>query len=103
LIRSPKQGWLGGLAFSAAAWRVGARDAWIGWDAETRDQHLQQVVANSRFLIVPWRRVPHLASHVLGLALRRLRSDWRQRYGYEPLLVENFIGACRLSGTCHSA
>jgi hypothetical protein len=103
LIRSQKQGWLGGLAFSAAAWRVKARDAWIGWDPEAREQHLNQVVDNSRFLILPQMRVPHLASHVLGLALRRLRSDWRQRYGYEPLLVETFIEAERFAGTCYRA
>jgi hypothetical protein len=103
LIRSQKQGWLGGLAFSAAAWRVKARDAWIGWDPEVREQHLNQVVDNSRFLILPQMRVPHLASHVLGLALRRLRSDWRQRYGYEPLLVETFIEAERFAGTCYRA
>jgi len=103
LIHSQKQGWLGGLAFSAAAWRVAARDAWIGWDRETREQHLNQVVANSRFLILPQRRVRHLASHVLGLALRRLRSDWRQRYGYEPWLVETFIEADRFAGTCYRA
>ena len=103
LIRSQKQGWLGGLAFSAAAWRVEARDAWIGWDREAREQHLNQVVDNSRFLILPQVRVPHLASQVLGLALRRLRSDWRQRYGYEPLLVETFIEAERFAGTCYRA
>jgi hypothetical protein len=103
LVRSQKQGWLGGLAFSAAAWRVEARDAWIGWDPEAREQNLNQVVDNSRFLILPQMRVPHLASHVLGLALRRLRSDWRQRYGYEPLLVETFIEAARFAGTCYRA
>lgn len=103
LIRSPKRGWLGGLAFSAAAWRVAARDAWIGWEREGREQHLNQVVANSRFLIRPQVRVPHLASHVLGLALRRLRGDWRQRYGYEPWLVETFIEAQRFAGTCYRA
>ena len=103
LIRSQKQGWLGGLAFSAAAWRVEARDAWIGWDPEAREQNLNQVVDNSRFLILPQRRVPHLASHVLGLALRRLRGDWRQRYGYEPWLVETFIAAERFAGTCYRA
>jgi hypothetical protein len=103
LIRSQTQGWLGGLAFSAAAWRVGGRDSWIGWDTEAREQHLNQIVDNSRFLILPQVRVPHLASHVLGLALRRLRSDWRQRYGYEPLLVETFIEADRFAGTCYRA
>jgi hypothetical protein len=103
LIRSQKQGWLGGLAFSAAAWRVAARDAWIGWDQEAREQHLNRVVDNSRFLILPQVRVPHLASHVLGLALRRLRADWRQRYGYEPWWVETFIDAERFAGTCYRA
>ena len=103
LIRSNQHGWLGGLAFSAAAWRVEARDAWIGWDAQAREQNLNQVVDNSRFLILPHVRVPHLASHVLGLALRQLRSDWRGRYGDEPLLVETFIEAERFAGTCYRA
>ena len=103
LIRSPKQGWLGGLAFSAAAWQVAARDGWIGWDPKVREQSLPLVVANSRFLILPQVRVPHLASHVLGLALRRLRADWSQRYGYEPVLVETFIEAGRFAGTCYRA
>ena len=103
LIRSAKHGWVGGLAFSAGAWRVEARDAWIGWSAEAREQNLHQVVDNSRFLILPHLRVPQLASHVLGLALRRLRSDWRQRYGYEPWLVETFVEADRFAGTCYRA
>ena len=103
LIRSQKHGWLGGLAFSAAAWKVKARDEWIGWSHEARQQQLNQIVNNSRFLILPHVRVPHLASHVLGIALRRLRSDWRGRYGYEPLLVETFIEAGRFAGTCYRA
>jgi hypothetical protein len=103
LIRSRKHGWLGGLAFSAAAWKVKSRDEWIGWSHEARQQQLNQVVNNSRFLILPHVRVPHLASHALGLALRRLRSDWRGRYGYEPTLVETFIEAGRFAGTCYRA
>jgi len=103
LVRSPKHGWLGGLAFSAGAWKVKARDEWIGWSNEARQQQLNQIVNNSRFLILPHVRVPHLASHVLGLALRRLRSDWRGRYGYEPSLVETFIEAGRFAGTCYRA
>lgn len=103
LIRSPTAGWLGGLAFSAAAWRVAARDRWIGWGPSARLQNLDRVVGNSRFLILPQVRVPHLASHVLGLVARRLAHDWRQRYGYEPLLVETYIEAGRFSGTCYRA
>lgn len=103
LIRSEAHGWLGGLSFSAAAWNVKARDCWIGWSAEIREQHLHQVVCNSRFLILPHLEVPHLASHVLGLALQRLQQDFRQRYGYEPLLVETFIEQQRFAGTCYRA
>ena len=103
LIRSEKHGWIGGLSFSGAAWSVQARDQWIGWSRRLREKNLNQVVANSRFLIVPQWKVPHLASHVLGLAVKRLRADWRGRYGYEPVLVETFIEKERFEGTCYRA
>lgn len=103
LIRSEKHGWIGGLSFSAAAWSVEARDRWIGWDCPTREKNLNQVVGNSRFLIHPQWKVPHLASHVLGLAVKRLRQDWRGRYGYEPVLVETFVERERFEGTCYRA
>lgn len=103
VIRSETHGWLGGLAFSAAAWRVGARDKWVGWTDEVREQNLHRVVCNSRFLIVPHVQVPHLASHVLGVALKRLGEDFRHRYGYEPELVETFIDRERFAGTCYRA
>jgi len=103
LIRSGTGEWLGGLAFSASAWRVEARDRWVGWSAGARREHLQEVIANSRFLIRPSLRAPNLASHVLGLALRRVGSDWCERYGYEPLLVETFVDVERFAGTCYRA
>jgi hypothetical protein len=101
LIRSGRGEWLGGLAFSAGAWRVEARDRWIGWSSEARHEHLHQVIANSRFLVLG--RVPNLASHVLGLALRRVGRDWEHRYGYQPLLVETFAEAGRFAATCYRA
>jgi Domain of unknown function (DUF4338)/Transposase Tn5 dimerisation domain/Transposase DNA-binding len=101
-IRSRGGAWLGGLAFSAAAWRVAARDRWIGWSDAARREHLPQVIANSRFLLLPGLHVPHLASHVLGRALRRVRRDWRARYGYEPCLVETFVEGGE-AGTCYRA
>ena len=101
-IRSCKGEWLGGLAFSAAAWRVAARDRWIGWSEEARREHLPRVIANSRFLLLPGRQVPHLASHVLGQALRRVGRDWQERYGYAPYLVETFVEAAQ-AGTCYRA
>jgi len=101
-IRSRTGEWLGGLAFSAAAWRVAARDRWIGWSEVARREHLPRVIANSRFLLLPQWHVPHLASHVLGQALRRVGGDWQERYGYAPYLVETFVEAGQ-AGTCYRA
>lgn len=91
VVRSSRQGWLGGLSFSAATWRLKDREKWIGWSEPARRAHLHQVVCNSRFLILPTVRVPHLASQVLSRTLARLRADWQARYGYEPVLVETFV------------
>lgn len=96
-------GVLGGLSFSAPAWRLAARDAWIGWDDASRCAGLSKVVANSRFLILPGVRVPNLASHVLALALKGLRADWQSRYGIAPVLVESFVDSTRYRGTCYRA
>jgi len=103
LIRSPQLGWLGGLAFSAAAWQLKARDGWIGWSPAARRQNLGRVIANSRFLILPELEVPNLASHVLKRALGRVVGDWQQRYGCEPVLVETFVETQRFRGTCYQA
>jgi len=103
LIHSPDHGYLGALAFSAAAWRVAARDRWIGWSEAARRQHLNKVVCNSRFLILPQVQVANLASHVLSLCARRIEDDWRERYGFAPLLLESFVQADRFAGTCYKA
>jgi hypothetical protein len=96
-------GVLGGLSFSAAAWRVAPRDRFIGWDDAARRAGLAKVVANSRFLILPTVRVANLASHVLSLALARLSTDWQARYGICPVLVESFVDTTRYRGTCYRA
>ena len=103
LIQSEHAGWLGGLAFSAAAWHLKERDTWIGWSPRTRQANLQKGVANSRFLLLPHVRVPHLASHVLGLAARTLVTDWQRRYGYAPVLLESFVDENDYAGTCYRA
>jgi hypothetical protein len=102
LIRS-EQGVLGGLSFSAPAWRLGVRDQWIGWSDSMRERRLGQVVGNTRFLIVPSVHVKNLASHVLGLATQRLAGDWQARYGVRPVLVESFVDTSRYEGTCYRA
>jgi len=97
------QGILGGLSFSAAAWRLGVRDEWIGWSDGTRAQRLSMIVGNSRFLILPTVQIAHLASHVLGLACRQLGGDWQRHYGERPVLLETFVDRSRYRGTCYRA
>ncbi len=103
LIRSQNYGWLGGLSFSAATWRLKSRDELIGWSERARRQNLQRIVCNSRFLIVPSVRVANMASHVLSRCLDRLEEDWQQRYGYAPVLVETFVDPQRYTGASYRA
>jgi hypothetical protein len=91
------------VLFAGAAWKVKARDEFIGWSPEQRARRLGLIVNNSRFLILPHVRVPHLASHLLGLILRRLRSDWRRKYNLLPCLAESFVERPRFSGVCYRA
>ena len=94
---------LGCLGFSAAAWKSAVRDQWIGWSAAQREKNLEQVVDNSRFLILPWVRVKGLASKTLALAARGLPAHWEQAYGYRPVLLESFVEVARFQGTCYRA
>lgn len=103
LIKSPSYGFLGGLSFSAAAWRVAPRDNWIGWSNAARRENLSLVICNSRFLINPMVRVPHLASHVLSRCVQRLAGDWQERFGYQPVLLETYVEKERFQGTCYRA
>jgi hypothetical protein len=96
-------GWLGALGFSAAARHLRDRDRWIGWSPSARRAHRQKVVANSRFLLLPWVKVGNLASKVLSLASERLPADWQAKYGYRPLLLETFVEEERFAGTCYQA
>ena len=95
---------LGAPLFAASARKVAARDAWLGWSTQQQQRFRYRVVANSRFLIRSGVRVPHLASHALALALRRLTGDWLvlARFGYEVVAVETFVAPPCL-GTCYRA
>ncbi len=99
----PERAVVGALQFSSPAWRMAARDRWIGWSEEQRRDNLQRVVNNSRFLLVPWVRVHNLASVVLSEAVRRVRAEWEERYGVEPLLAETLVDASRYRGSCYRA
>jgi hypothetical protein len=87
----------------AAAWQCAARDRFIGWRGEARRAHLPRVANHSRFLILPWVRVPHLASHLLGQLVRRVRQDWPQWHGQSLELLESFVEVGRFTGTAYRA
>jgi hypothetical protein len=91
------------LLFGSAAWKVAARDQWLGWSAEQRRQQLHLLTNNTRFLILPWVDVRHLASHLLGQVTARLSVDWQQKYGHPIYLVESFVEQPRFAGTCYRA
>jgi len=89
------------LGFAAAAWKCAPRDDYIGWDATTRKKNLHLVVNNARFLILV--RTKNLASRILSMAAKRIVTDWRIRYGFEPVLLETFVDTERFTGTCYKA
>jgi hypothetical protein len=91
------------LLWTSPAWRMQARDAWIGWDDKQRQSNLQWIVNNGRFLILPWVRVKGLASKILGLSARQLPQDWERQYGHRPLLLETLVDGNRFRGTCYRA
>jgi hypothetical protein len=91
------------LLFGSAAWKCKPRDSFIGWDPEQRQRNLRLITNNTRFLILPFVRVPHLASWILGRVLHRLSADWQQKYGHPIVLVETFVERERFAGTSYKA
>jgi hypothetical protein len=100
-VNRPRREVVGCLQFSSPAWRMKARDQWIGWSDSQREAGLQQIVNNSRFLILA--AIRNLASTMLSCTLRQLKSDWLQQYGIEPLLVETLVDQKRFHGGCYRA
>ena len=91
------------LLWTSPAWKMAPRDQWIGWSPQQRARNLQYIVNNGRFLILPWVRVQGLASTILARSAKQLPLDWRQHYGYAPLLLETLVDAARFKGTCYRA
>jgi len=91
------------LLWSSPAWRLETRDKWIGWNDRQREEKLQLIVNNSRFLILPWVRVSGLASRILAQCARQLPRDWERLYGYRPVLLETLVDGARFAGTCYRA
>jgi hypothetical protein len=91
------------MAWSSAPRHIGSRDRYIGWSGEARRRNIRFIAYNTRFLILPWVRVPHLASHILGMATRGLSDDWARLYGHPVYFAETFIDPGRFRGTCYRA
>ncbi len=91
------------LVWSSAPWHMGPRDRFIGWSPAVRRGNLHLIVCNTRFLILPWVRVPHLASHILGKMARRISADWQDVYNHPVYYLETFVDQERFAGTCYRA
>jgi uncharacterized protein DUF4338 len=91
------------LLFTSAAWKIAPRDTCIGWSETARQENLPLIVNHSRFLILPWVRVPNLASHILSLTARRLPQDWFGAYRAQPVLLETLVDGTRYHGGCYRA
>ena len=91
------------MAWSSAPRHLGSRDRFIGWSAQSRLANIRLLAYNTRFLILPWVTVPHLASHLLGRIARRLSADWHAVYGHPIYFLETFVDPQRFAGTCYRA
>jgi len=91
------------LAWSSAPRHLGARDRYIGWSPAARQRNLRLIAYNTRFLILPWVKVPHLASHILGRMAARISADWEAVYAHPLYLLETFVDPERFRGTCYLA
>lgn len=91
------------LAWGSAPWYIGARDRYIGWTSQVREEKLHLIANNLRFLILPWLHVSCLASHLLSLNRRRLSQDWQDCYNHPVYLLETFVDTTRYRGTCYKA
>jgi len=89
------------LAFSSAPRHLGCRDRFIGWSAAARRRNIRGIAYNTRFLVLPWVKVPHLASHVLGRIVRGISRHWREVYGHPLYFLETFVDPERFRGTCY--
>jgi hypothetical protein len=100
--------WALGRPIACAAWssaprHIGARDRYIGWSAEARRRNIRFLAYNTRFLILPWVKVEHLASHILGCMTARISADWLQMYGHPIYFLETFVDPERFRGTSYRA
>lgn len=91
------------LLFGSAAYKIAPRDTFIGWDEQARKRNLHYITNNMRFLVLPWVKVLHLASHILGRITRCINADWMRKYNHPLYLLETFVDCQRFRGVCYKA
>ena len=91
------------LAWSSAPRHLKLRDRYVGWSEEARERNVHMLAYNTRFLILPWVRVPHLASHILGRMAKQVSADWQELYAHPIYWLETFVDTSRFAGTCYRA
>ncbi len=94
---------LGCIGYGVAAWKVACRDQYIGWSSRMREDNLFKIVNNNRFLILPWIKVHNLASYILSITRKCLKTDWQKKYCHSIVLLETFVERDRFLGTCYQA
>jgi hypothetical protein len=103
MVRGRDGALLACLLFGSSAWKCAPRDRLIGWKDEARARNLPLTTNNTRFLILPWVRIPYLASHILSSISQRVSRDWQAKYGHPIYLLETFVERGRFAGTCYKA
>lgn len=91
------------MAWNSGPLKLTLRDQWVGAPRNAYAHNLHLIAYNSRYLILPWIRVPHLASHLLGRIARRISADWQALYHHPIHLLESFVDIERFRGTCYRA
>jgi hypothetical protein len=103
LVRDCNNRPLACLLFGSAAWKMAPRDRFIGWNCQRREANLSYLTNNMRFLILPWVKVPHLASHILSRISQCICNDWTTKYNHPVHLLETLVDRTRFQGTCYKA
>jgi hypothetical protein len=91
------------LGWSSAPRQLNLRDQFVGAPKEAYRHHLHLIAYNSRYLILPWIKVPYLASHLLSRIIRRISADWQDLYHHPIHLLESFVDIEHFRGTCYRA
>jgi hypothetical protein len=94
---------IGCIGWTSPAWYIGCRDRFIGWQLDARNKNLHLIAYNTRFLILPWIKVPYLASHLLSLNAKTISSDWLNFYKHPIYFLETFVDTAKFNGTCYQA